>query len=71
MPHPRSDAEDGAAAGAAARLREELLAAGTHVAGTHVDARRPGTADALVDLRVEAQRALAALAGRLGGDGPP
>jgi len=70
VPHPRPDADDGATAGAATRLREDLLAAGADVAGTHADVRRPGTADALVDLRVDAQRALAALAGRLPGSEP-
>ncbi|NAZ82800.1 hypothetical protein GTR02_13330 [Kineococcus sp. R8] len=70
MPHPRPDAEDAHAHGTAARLRAELLAAGEQVAGTHADARRPGTADALVDLRVDAQQALAALAARLPADRP-
>jgi len=66
VPHLSPDADHGAAAaGAPARLREDLLTAGADVAGTHADARRPGTADALVDLRVGAHQALAALAERL------
>jgi len=65
VPRLSPDTHDGAAAGAAARLRADLLAAGADVAGTHADARRPGTADALVDLRVGARQALAALADRL------
>ncbi|NIZ90798.1 hypothetical protein [Kineococcus rubinsiae] len=71
MPPSRPSADDAIADDAASRLREDLLDAGDAVAGTHADARRPGTADALVDLRVDAQRALAALADRLPVPGRP